>query len=937
MAWRNRITGSIKSNGFRKMGKDLDENYDVPLLLRTSSSLASMNSPRSNSGHSGSKGTLGFQSKAFSKNSKNNSPVSIRGSLSSDTNSNSNIAAVPDEIEALSFLEDNKNIIPVDNKNNFNRTSSNNSPISILEENPSFVAQFDLVNGGVEEKSDLDITVFDDDTFNDGSMYDNAHNKQSDSDHKQDDCEDLDRSLLPPSLADSKDYDYGDEHKPKYSSNKSSANSLSKNSKTSLKSKSRSNRSRSRLSRSSGKSRNYIDEDADAATWNAEENDDFLDVDDFGNCSERSPALEISGINLLTERDRFDSELQETNHLMIFNALVLIQKQRDWIEGSIDATNGANKGSSNMIMMELSNLERKIKLLMDHKEWPNELERKKQKIHPLTPSKAFFKAMALIDRSIEQFHKGYLKYMSNTGEENHKLKTRVDDLVKLNDSLQEKASRSQQKTETIRNLQKEREDLSRKVERTDEKLASLLPNEGDSSSPITPNNHKKDSKFHSVKSYIQKLEAEREKHLVEIQSLKTTIQNPPAVAALAEDNENENEGNDSEDKLTDEKTNFDGSSVSVITENTDDDSDSKQHEKTDVLRDDLGSKWHNLDENENAIALVANKEKQVDRLSKTVAEQECSLDSIRNECNLMRMQLLQLETNRNEFKYQCGMKDSALLISQDRIATLEEEVLTTRARCITYEEDYEAMKESLDTQKMATRQESFHSEDEVKAQFEQIRTEFEEKLESRDEELRKVKEDRERLVRDLKASMKDVEAERDNLQVELNEKNAAAIVLPLLPPRALPTEDSFKEEKKESDEAGLVSASSVAQNDAIHFEQMQSRFAEKASKQANKIAQLTEQNDIKDEQLKALQDMVEMLLGDKAEARQEDSNRPWGQRMSKLRAMSQRGATELMNRSRHGGSTHGSRHGSRHGTRHGASMHGSMHGSPDEMEEYSNR
>ena len=218
-------------------------------------------------------------------------------------------------------------------------------------------------------------------------------------------------------------------------------------------------------------------------TWKADEVDAFVGAEDFGNSSrsgKRStimqsvPSFEISGVNLLIERDTSVNELQEVSHLMTFNALVLIQKQKDWIEGSSDATDGANKGSSSLITMELENLERKIKLLMDYKEWPNEKERQKQEADPLTPSKAFFKAMALIDRSIEQFHKGYLKYISNNSEENRELKAHVEKLEVLSASLQDEASRSRQKTETIRNLQKDRDDLTRKVERIDERLASLV-------------------------------------------------------------------------------------------------------------------------------------------------------------------------------------------------------------------------------------------------------------------------------------------------------------------------------------------------------------------------------------------------------------------------------------------------------------------------------
>ena len=70
----------------------------------------------------------------------------------------------------------------------------------------------------------------------------------------------------------------------------------------------------------------------------------------------------------------------------------------------------------------------------------------------------------------------------------------------------------------------------------------------------------------------------------------------------------------------------------------------------------------------------------------------------------MRSQLLQLERNHTELKSQCKSKDLALALSQDRIASLEGEVLEMHARCAGYEEDYNALKDSFATQKEATKQ-----------------------------------------------------------------------------------------------------------------------------------------------------------------------------------------------------------------------------------------
>jgi len=333
-----------------------------------------------------------------------------------------------------------------------------------------------------------------------------------------------------------------------------------------------------------------------------------------------------------------------------------------------------------------------------------------------------------------------------------------------------------------------------------------------------------------------------------------------------------------------------------------------KHSDACVLDDDLGSQWHTLQENEEATALAASKEQQVSKLSAKVAERDSALNSLRSECKLMRMQLLQLETNRNEYKSQCESKDSALAASQDRIANLEDEVLRTHARCATYEEDYEALKESFATHKEATKQQLTNSQLDVKAQIESIQTESEEKLQRSGEQLKEVKEDRERLVRDLKVSVEEIESERDSLRTILAEN--AEVVTPI-------TEDSYSEEKKESECVASISEAQrliETEKDLKNFEQMRGRLAEKASEQVFTIATLQEENDIKDEQLKSLNEMVEMLLG--KNCKEDDNNRPWGQRISKLRDLSQRGASGLLNRSRHG-SMHGSRHGSMHGSQHG--------------------
>jgi len=842
----------------------------------------------------------------------------------SSSDMNINIAAVHDDFEALSF--------PEPKRPEKDRVANNSSPVSIAQHCPPFVAQFDPQGIAItdERSESAVVTVFDDDTTNDGSRFSSPKAKDEDEIHES-------TSLKPPSII------LEDNEEERSDADASTANNASKKSIGSRRSK---GHSRSRASSC------YMDEEADAATWNADEMDAIANTDGFGNKGEM-PEMEIGGIDLLTERDSSVNELQEANHLMTFNALVLIQKQKDWIAGSIDSTNGANKAGSRVLMIELENLERKIKLLMDNKVWPNELERKKQRKNPLTPSKAFFKSMALIDKSIEQFHSGYLKYMSQNSEENHELKIRVAKLVELNAALQEEATRSRQKTDTIRKLQKERENLTQKVDRTEDQFASLLVNDERYSSPHSPS-RKEPTKFHSVKSYIQWLETQRNANLARIQLLKSSM-GDVAVYKSGNDEEGNDESTSEADtsfssvstKAAENKDSVDlfkndekKDSADDTTENEEceDTADNAEQEKSDsdsssvtthgscILKDDLGSKWHIMEEHELA---MASKDEKIETLSATVSGQESTLETLRAEMKLIKLQLVQLETTRNEFKSQCELKDSALKISQDRISTLEVQVLTSHALCANYEEDYEALRESFASQKVATKQEMNNSQDEVKAQVQKIREEFEKKLTKSEDMLKEVEEDRERAIRDLKSSVEEIERERDDLKTLL-----ARTSLPTL--HSMSVNESLEEEKKESDEEMMLVEPPVIipqkPPKELDFEQMQSRFVEKASKQAFTIAKLTEENEVKDEQLKALQEMVEMLLGKRnAEGTsiEGQGKRQWGRRISNLRARTQQSASNVLQRSKHSGTWHGSMHGSQHG-----SQHGTWHGAP--VEDYQN-
>jgi hypothetical protein len=583
--------------------------------------------------------------------------------------------------------------------------------------------------------------------------------------------------------------------------------------------------------------------------------------------------IEIHGIDLLQERDSSVSELQEMSHLMTFNALILIQKQKDWLEGS------SQKTKSTSLMFELENMERKIKLLSDHREWPNETERKKQRKDPLTPSKAFFKAMSLLDRSIEQFHQGYLSFTATKSQENHELKRSMDQLQSKNSTLM---TEMQQTQHQLQHLENENSDLAKQVKQMEKHLSLVQIKQEDdfddtSSAAMTDvhaNNGTYLSKIFNIKSYIESLEEQQRMHLKEIEELKKKV----IVEGDENDGKDENEASKEDGELA--------RSSSADSE---------------FMDDGLGSRWHTLEQNEIATKKAADLERQVTELCAKLADREQDLTSLRAECKLIRMQLLQEERTRSEFKAQLAEKDSALSVAEQRIANLEEEVLQTHARCATYEEDYAALKDSYATQKEATLQELGSTQEETKAKIEEIQSEYENKLKTLEENLSAEKSERERLVRDLKTALEEMEAERDQLKTKIATSSDLAVY--------------DGEEKKEVDpEVSAADAEKMRklEEDLKQFEKMRERLAEKACAQATTIATLTEANENKEAQLNSLQEMIEMLLQER-EAHDNTTANKVRQRMSNFREKMREGANhmkeQVKDRSQHGGVFGGSQHG----------------------------
>jgi hypothetical protein len=319
------------------------------------------------------------------------------------------------------------------------------------------------------------------------------------------------------------------------------------------------------------------------------------------------------------------------------------------------------------------------------------------------------------------------------------------------------------------------------------------------------------------------------------------------------------------------------------------------------LGDDLGSRWHTLEDSEEATAHVASLEAQVCQLSALVAEKNGSIENLKGEWQHMRLQLTKLEECRLESRRECEAKESALNVATSRIASLEDEVLQTHARCATSEEDYEALRESFTTQKEATKLEMSKFQEECGRRIDEIRTECERLLEASNE-----------TVRDLKASIGEVELERGTLRVRCAEQDEkvnkigemlkAHIVLSdrdevRLSRRVIrevfPEVDGYafsaavglpcdiKEGEEKDDEIPKNSNMSMMERSARHEEQrfeVGRKLAEKASAQACTIAELQDANEVKDAQLQALQEMVESLLLERGENADRSQ---WGHRFHK--------------------------------------------------------
>lgn len=562
---------------------------------------------------------------------------------------------------------------------------------------------------------------------------------------------------------------------------------------------------------------------------------------------------EVGGMDLLRNQEAVQ-ELHKQRHLMTFNAVQLLKKQRGWLEGV--------KGTSKTVI-ELENLERKIDWFMENK-------RQKKDNDPLTPSKALFRAMTMLDSSMEKIQKAHGDEVAKAEEESH-------DLRRANASLQ---ARNSALLEATAGLQKERDALRLELQEEKKKSseAAAAASAAAASVAATPREVAVDGDVSAV--------SDDEEEEVAGPAAEIGVGSPAQDGAVRPSSPSPTSPSPTGQAVGDDAAvPAAGASAAVL------------------LGDDLGSRWHTLEESEEATAHVASLESQVCQLSALVAEKTGAIENLRGEWQHMRLQLGKLEESRLEAKRECEAKESALAVAASRIASLEDEVLQTHARCATSEEDYDALKESFTTQKEATRTEIAKAQEECCRRIDEIRTECERLLEASNEagnalkaaveELKGEREDLREICAGQDEKIKRIgEMLRANLKAGADggggmsgdEEEDVSI-------RRSAVDEVFNEfdgydlaaagggsgaDRKEGEEKDDQTTKS--------FEMAHDRFkvgrklAERASMQASTIADLQDANEIKDAQLQALHEMVESLLVERGE---NVDNRQWGHRIQK--------------------------------------------------------
>lgn len=593
-----------------------------------------------------------------------------------------------------------------------------------------------------------------------------------------------------------------------------------------------------------------------------------------------STGIEIDGMSLLDERDHlFDDnnrlltgatvqQYKDLKQLMTFNSLQLIQKQRKWLEAMSGKKSPASMIS---IVMELENLERKIRGPTEEegeKKAENLTEEEIQLLEaaveagkaraegekppfvPMEPSKAMFKAMALLDDSLHHFQKGCMKGFGKMNQLVKSLKEDVDGLEAKNAELLVEISQlhKQHHTQTSMNkalltslekLKSERDGLASQMKTVGQGLASLVPPSAAVYAHATPEEEKKDEDDDDVgKAALAKIERVQDY----INSLKNTAQADIEFESELCSISQEVEGGSQQHTqvMTELRQRIEQLTKTNETLLAQHSSEKKE------LRANLEASW-----------------KQVDHLTASLSERNNSIANFVQQNQLAKIQLANLVEDNKGYKAVADEKASLLLTATSRIDVLQGELLRVEEELRTVEMDFAEYK--------ASSMESLRNADkEWSTELENAKAEHEETKQTLQAQLDNMESERDRMVRDLKAAIVEAEAERDQMKAtEATTKEKSGMVDVRIAEEANGSVRDLEDQFQREDQ----------------FEHLRSKMAHRASSQTNLIAQLQHENELKDAHLQEMKELIEHLSerqGGLKTLLVNAKERKWGSLISKL-------------------------------------------------------
>eukprot|EP00529_Nitzschia_sp_RCC80_P003056 CAMPEP_0113478636 /NCGR_PEP_ID=MMETSP0014_2-20120614/20864_1 /TAXON_ID=2857 /ORGANISM="Nitzschia sp." /LENGTH=1138 /DNA_ID=CAMNT_0000371845 /DNA_START=289 /DNA_END=3708 /DNA_ORIENTATION=- /assembly_acc=CAM_ASM_000159 len=627
--------------------------------------------------------------------------------------------------------------------------------------------------------------------------------------------------------------------------------------------------------------------------------------------------FEIDGISLLDERDHLDvkrnphqpltgatvQQYKDMKNLMTFNALQLIQKQKKWLD---EMSGKKSPASMIAIKIELENLERKIRapeendisesgsaagkddgekrvdLSGETAQLEAAVEAGKAKAKgtkppfvPMEPSKAMFKAMSLLDDSLQHFQKGCMKGFGKMNQLLKALKEDVDHLEARNSTLVEEISvlqkQRQQQTGTnmalltsLQKLKAERDNFAAALQSVEEQLSSMAPQSGVSSEEEKKDNDGDDNDGvgASVIAKVSRLQAYIETLKVDA---KAETEFESELSCITQQASGESASSEQLPHVTADLR----KQVEQLTKSNESLAAQHSSEKLE-LRSNLEASW-----------------KQVNHLTNSLAERNSSIATFVQETNAAKDKLSSLEEENRNFKAVADEKTQLLLTATSRIDVLQEELLRT-------EEELRSVEMQYASQKNSAVEELRRAENQYSEELQLSKAHHSESRRILEEKLTTLESEHDRMVRDLKAAITELESERDmwKSQVSSGSKNDEMSDVPVDDIAKTRSVEDLEDQFKQEDQMAMF----------------QSKMAQKAATQANLIAHLQHENDLKDAHMNEMKELIEHLSERQGGLKSMIANakgRQWGSVMSKIGDRSFHGSSHGFG-SNHGfGSSHG--------------------------------